>query len=102
MQHTMATRHLCWLLAALIFLTSAASERPLSHNDLNFLQTLRLAERSGEQPLCSGPKARSPTKWWKAEIGHNGTTPYSADGRYQYYKTARQYGADNTGVVDAS
>jgi hypothetical protein len=51
---------------------------------------------------CSGPVASNPTTWWRAAIGHNGTTPMSTDSTYQYYRTATTYGADNTGVNDAA
>ncbi|KAI0134383.1 pectate lyase superfamily protein-domain-containing protein [Xylariales sp. AK1849] len=51
---------------------------------------------------CSGPVESSPTTWWRAAIGHNGTTPTAEDKTYQYYRTAVQYGADNTGAEDSS
>ncbi|EFQ29041.1 hypothetical protein CGRA01v4_11404 [Colletotrichum graminicola] len=59
------------------------------------------------QPLesrqtCSGPVESNPSTWWRAAIGHNGTAPTSTDSTYQYYRTAVQYGADNTGVQDSS
>jgi glucan 1,3-beta-glucosidase len=51
---------------------------------------------------CSGPVESNPTAWWRAAIEHNGTTPTAADTTYQYYRTAVQYGADNTGTQDSS
>ncbi|KAK2035873.1 pectin lyase-like protein [Colletotrichum somersetense] len=51
---------------------------------------------------CSGPVESNPSTWWRAAISHNGTTPTSTDSTYQYYRTAVQYGADNTGVQDSS
>jgi glucan 1,3-beta-glucosidase len=43
-----------------------------------------------------------PSEWWRAAIKHNGTTPLSTDPTFKYYRTAVEYGADNTGVKDAS
>lgn len=54
------------------------------------------------QQACSGPVESNPSTWWRAAIGHNGTAPTSTDSTYQYYRTAVQYGADNTGVQDSS
>ncbi|KAK1754506.1 glucan 1,3-beta-glucosidase [Echria macrotheca] len=51
---------------------------------------------------CSGPTAGAPAKWWRAEIDHNGTTPYSTDSSFQYYRNVLRYGADNTGTKDSS
>ncbi|KAF6845233.1 putative exo-beta-1,3-glucanase [Colletotrichum musicola] len=51
---------------------------------------------------CSGPVESSPKTWWRAAIDHNGTAPTSSDSTFQYYRTAVQYGADNTGVQDSS
>lgn len=51
---------------------------------------------------CSGPVESTPTTWWRAAIDHNGTTPTASDTTFQYYRTAVQYGADNTGVEDSS
>ncbi|KLU86756.1 hypothetical protein MAPG_05766, partial [Magnaporthiopsis poae ATCC 64411] len=58
--------------------------------------------RQQQQQQCSGPVAGNPSSWWRAQIGHNGTTPYSTDSTFQYYRTVVQYGADNTGTRDAS
>ncbi len=33
---------------------------------------------------------------------HNGSTPYSSDSTFQYYRTVLSYGADNTGTRDSS
>ncbi|KAK3685711.1 pectate lyase superfamily protein-domain-containing protein [Podospora appendiculata] len=56
-----------------------------------------------ERQSCSGPLITgTPTSWWRAQIKHNGTTPYSSDSTFQYYRTAVQYGADSTGVRDSS
>jgi glucan 1,3-beta-glucosidase len=54
------------------------------------------------QVVCQGPVESSPKVWWRAEIEHNGTTPYAIDSTYQYYRTVVQYGADKTGVEDSS
>ncbi|KAK3988327.1 glucan 1,3-beta-glucosidase [Cladorrhinum sp. PSN332] len=44
-----------------------------------------------------------PSKWWRSQIAHNGTTPYASDPTtYQYYRTAVEFGADPTGVKDSS
>lgn len=51
---------------------------------------------------CQGPVAGKPEKWWRAQISHNGTTPYAADSTFQYYRTATQYGADSSGKKDSS
>lgn len=51
---------------------------------------------------CQGPVAEKPQMWWRAQIGHNGTTPYATDSTYEYYRTATQYGADNSGKKDSS
>jgi glucan 1,3-beta-glucosidase len=51
---------------------------------------------------CQGPSVSNPQIWWRAQIGHNGTTPYAADSTFQYYRTVVQYGADNSGKEDAS
>ncbi|KAK3328017.1 pectate lyase superfamily protein-domain-containing protein [Cercophora scortea] len=56
-----------------------------------------------ERQSCSGPIVTgTPATWWRAQIKHNGTTPYSSDSTFQYYRTAVQYGADNTGAKDSS
>lgn len=54
------------------------------------------------QDECSGPASAPPKTWWRAEIQHNGTTPYSTDPSYKYYRTVLDYGADNTGANDTS
>lgn len=59
-------------------------------------------ERRIAQRACSGPSESSPTTWWRAAIDHNGTAPTAEDTTYQYYRTAVQYGADNTGIEDSS
>ena len=51
---------------------------------------------------CQVPVVEKPQTWWRAEIGHNGTTPYATDSTYEYYRTATQYGADNSGKKDSS
>jgi hypothetical protein len=51
---------------------------------------------------CSEPAESSPTTWWRSAIDHNGTIPTAADSTYEYYRSAVQYGADNTGVQDSS
>lgn len=51
---------------------------------------------------CQGPVEGSPRTWWRAQIGHNGTTPYAADSTFQYYRTVIQYGADSSGAEDSS
>ncbi|KAK4153611.1 glucan 1,3-beta-glucosidase [Chaetomidium leptoderma] len=51
---------------------------------------------------CQGPTAGNPQTWWRAQIGHNGTTPYAADSTFEYYRTAVQYGADSSGKEDSS
>jgi glucan 1,3-beta-glucosidase len=55
-----------------------------------------------ERRSCQGPTAGNPQTWWRAQIGHNGTTPYAADSTFQYYRTAVQYGADASGKEDSS
>ncbi len=55
-----------------------------------------------ERQSCQGPTAGNPQVWWRAQIGHNGTTPYAADSSFEYYRTAVQYGADNSGKNDSS
>ncbi len=55
-----------------------------------------------ERTSCQGPSAGNPKEWWRAQIGHNGTTPYAADSTFQYYRTAVQYGADSSGKKDSS
>ena len=55
-----------------------------------------------ERQSCQGPSAGNPQVWWRAQIGHNGTTPYAADSTFQYYRTAAQYGADSSGKKDSS
>ena len=55
-----------------------------------------------ERQSCQGPTAENPQVWWRAQIGHNGTTPYAADSSFEYYRTAVQYGADNSGKNDSS
>lgn len=51
---------------------------------------------------CSGPVASNPTTFWREEINHNGIAPLVTDTTYLVYRTAVQWGADNTGVNDAS
>jgi hypothetical protein len=51
---------------------------------------------------CQGPNAGSPQTWWRAEIAHNGTTPYAADSAFRYYRTVLEYGADSSGEKDSS
>ncbi|KAK0616110.1 pectate lyase superfamily protein-domain-containing protein [Bombardia bombarda] len=57
------------------------------------------------QQSCSNGLVASdvnPTAWWRAQIDHDGSTPYSSDPTFQYYRTAVQYGADRTGTNDSS
>jgi len=61
------------------------------------------AHRVSARDSC--PSSLTPTNpktWWRAEIAHNGTTPFSSDGSYQYYRKLSQYGADPSGNTDAS
>ncbi|KAK0613427.1 pectate lyase superfamily protein-domain-containing protein [Immersiella caudata] len=51
---------------------------------------------------CPAPAAGAPKMWWRAEVAHNGVTPYSTDSAYQYYRNMLSYGADDTGVNDSS
>jgi len=51
---------------------------------------------------CPGAASAPPKTWWRAEIQHNGTTTYSTDPSYKYYRTVLDYGADKTGQKDAS
>lgn len=55
-----------------------------------------------ERQSCQGPSPGTPKVWWRAQIGHNGTTPYAADSTFQYYRTVVQYGADSSGKEDSS
>ncbi|KAK0643067.1 pectate lyase superfamily protein-domain-containing protein [Cercophora newfieldiana] len=55
-----------------------------------------------QRQSCPAPVAGSPKTWWRAEIAHDGTTPYSIDPTFQYYRNVLSYGADNTGVRDSS
>lgn len=50
----------------------------------------------------SGPVASNPSTWWRAAIKHDGKTPTAEDVTYQYYRTVVDYGADNTGVQNAT
>ncbi|KAK4191611.1 glucan 1,3-beta-glucosidase [Podospora australis] len=55
------------------------------------------------QQCNGGPTESNPTKWWRTEIAHNGTTPYvTTDSGYQYYRTVTDYGADPSGGKDSS
>ena len=51
---------------------------------------------------CTGPVASNPSTFWREEITHNGIAPLVSDTTYEVYRTAVQWGADNTGVNDAS
>ncbi|KAK4217156.1 pectate lyase superfamily protein-domain-containing protein [Rhypophila decipiens] len=94
---------------ALLFILSLLSRSPwasgtvtpgFSSND-EILQAKFLEKR---EPACSGtltPKENI-TKWWRAEIQHNGSTPYSGDPNYKYYRSVLEYGADPTGQKDSS
>ncbi|GKT91010.1 exo-beta-1,4-gluconase [Colletotrichum tofieldiae] len=75
----------------------AVAAHPHSH-DVRDVDASTLESRQ----TCSGPVESSPSTWWRAAIGHNGTAPTSSDSTFQYYRTAVQYGADNTGVKDSS
>ena len=57
---------------------------------------------SPRDSCAGGLVANNPKTWWRAEIAHNGSTPYSGDDGYRYYRTALEYGADNTGKKDSS
>jgi hypothetical protein len=80
------------ILAATAAARPFAEELPLE-GDLDHLSI---------RQVRSGPPAGHPSTWWRPAIGHNSTTPLSMDSTFQYYRTAIQYGADNTGVNDAS
>lgn len=84
-----------------VVLAASASALPYADQSERSDEALEshLRER---QDVCSGPSPGSPSTWWRAAIGHNGTTPYSSDDTFQYYRTAVQYGADPTGKNDSS
>ncbi|KXX74005.1 Glucan 1,3-beta-glucosidase [Madurella mycetomatis] len=77
------------LLAAALLAASAAQRIPNS-------------PQAHARQTCQGPVVGSPQTWWRAQIGHNGTTPYAADSTFQYYRTVVQYGADSSGAEDSS
>lgn len=55
-----------------------------------------------QRQSCPAPGVGSPKTWWRAEIAHDGVTPYSTDLAFQYYRNVLSYGADNTGIKDSS
>ena len=63
---------------------------------------LLLTPRQSSCSQTAGPNPSNPSRWWRSEIAHNGTTPYSSDPTYQYYRTVIQFGADPSGVKDSS
>ncbi|KAK3378111.1 pectate lyase superfamily protein-domain-containing protein [Podospora didyma] len=83
-----------WIVSALLAANGAAAHQPLLGDEMMMIH---------ERQMCSGgPVASNPQQWWRTQRPPNGATPYSADSTFQYYRTAVQYGADNTGVKDAS
>lgn len=81
------------LLALLVALGIGAVAHPQPNDAASTLES---------RQTCSGPIESNPSTWWRAAIDHNGTAPTSSDPTFQYYRTAVQYGADNTGVRDSS
>src|SRR3569833_2701396 len=62
-------------------------------NDISPMYAHRVAARD------SCPSSLTPTNpktWWRAEIAHNSTTPFSSDGSYQYYRKLSQYDTNPT------
>lgn len=60
-------------------------------------------DRNQQRDSCPGlTPSPDNTKWWRTEIEHNGTTPYSHDSTYKYYRNVIEYGADPSGVKDSS
>ncbi|KAK4449157.1 glucan 1,3-beta-glucosidase [Podospora aff. communis PSN243] len=55
-----------------------------------------------QREACRSPALGAPKTWWRAEVAHNGVTPYSTDSTYPYYRNVLSYGTDNTGVNDSS
>src|SRR6185295_3727355 len=86
------------LLAVVALLTTTARATPTLGSFISELPQDQTIERRA----CSGPVAGSPKTWWRAAIEHNGTTPYSVDATYQYYRSVVEYGADATGRNDSS
>lgn len=82
-------------------LVASASAHPLADHDVPAAVEEFEGQLIAARQTC-GPVASNPTTWWRALIGHNGTTPYSTDPTFQYYRTVVQYGAVNNGTVDAS
>ena len=81
----------------------AASATALPHLERDKSLAAAIEDQLRErQDTCSGPTPGNPSTWWRAAIEHNGTTPYSSDDTFQYYRTAVQYGADPTGKNDSS
>jgi hypothetical protein len=95
----MRTRSLFGLLLAAAATAAVAQQQPNKAADF---ATGFIDEGIEARQACSGPVQSSPTTWWRAAIDHNGTTPTASDSTFQYYRTAVQYGADNTGVDDSS
>ncbi|ORY68799.1 pectate lyase superfamily protein-domain-containing protein [Pseudomassariella vexata] len=79
------------LVSLAVVLAHPPSEHPTPFESLNTRET-----------SCSGPVESSPKTWWRAAIQYNGTTPTAVDETFQYYRTVIQYGADNTGVENAT
>jgi glucan 1,3-beta-glucosidase len=86
--------------ALLLSATTAVFAHPFSEDV--FPKVDGLEQHLQARQACSGPVESNPTTWWRAAIGHNGTTPTSTDSSFQYYRTVVQYGADNTGTNDAA
>ncbi|KAM0809029.1 putative Pectate lyase superfamily protein-domain-containing protein [Seiridium cardinale] len=84
------------IIAGLFVVTASAQSTPVDPGANKLVGSLH------PRQTCAGPVESSPATWWRAAIDHNGTTPTAADLTYQYYRTAVQYGADNTGVEDSS
>lgn len=51
---------------------------------------------------CPRSSPGNPKAWWRAQIGHDGATPFTADSSFEYYRTVVQYGADSSGKEDSS
>lgn len=86
-----------YLSALVLSYGAAATGAAIDESPLSVGATI--AER---QAACSGPAEGNPSAWWRAQIGHNGTTPYATDKTYEYYRVVSDYGADPTGVKDSS
>ncbi|KAH8893181.1 pectin lyase-like protein [Thozetella sp. PMI_491] len=92
-------RGISWI-AALLGATAAAQS--IRENGPAGIETVEKQFVRRQEQNCTGLTEGTPSTWWRASIGHNGTTPYASDSSYQYYRTAVQYGADPTGKNDSS